>query len=138
MTTDASVAPEKKRATILLAEDEKLFRTGLADALADAGYRVLEADDAKQARTLFQDNAPVAVLIADVSLPGVNGITLARWAAEATPRLKVIMISSRPDRAGDAAKVGYFLQKPFRGERLVSLVNALLDEDPAAPIRRGH
>ena len=138
MTTDASVAPERKRATVLLVEDDAVVRATLTEALREAGYRVLEAEDAKQARAFFQSKEPVAVLVSDVSLPGVSGIALARWAAESRPRVKIIMISGYPDKAGDAAKVGYFLQKPFRAERLVSLVNALLEDGPSAPSRRGH
>ena len=138
MNTDAPVAPDQKRATILLVEDDAAVRATLARALLEAGYHVLEAEDAKAARGLLQGKEPIALLVADVSLPGVSGLALARWVGETAPQVKIIMISGHPDQAGDAAKVGYFLQKPFRAERLVSLANALLDTGPSVPTRRGH
>jgi DNA-binding NtrC family response regulator len=116
--------------TILLVEDEALIRMALADCLSDAGYRVLEADDPKQARTIVRAGARIALLISDVNLRGMNGIALAREMAQEVPELKIVVISGEPANAAPAAKLGYFLHKPFRPERLVSLVHGLLGPAP--------
>jgi two-component system, response regulator PdtaR len=117
-------------AAVLLVEEDGLLRMSLSDAFSEAGYRTLEAGDAKQARDLFEAGELIALMVSDVHLTGMSGLALARWATEASPRVKIIMISRAPDVAGDAAKVGYFLQKPFTPERLLSLVHGVLAPGP--------
>jgi CheY-like chemotaxis protein len=100
---------------LLLVEDDPLVRTTLAEALADAGFAVLEAEDAESALGLVAARADLAVLFTDINLPGADGFALARAARRLRPRLPVVYASGRyreadPRRAlPDAA----FLAKPF-------------------------
>jgi CheY-like chemotaxis protein len=63
--------------TILLVEDQLLFRENLAEALEDHGYSVVRAADAEQA-LLAVDSNLVDLFLLDVALPGQNGLELLR------------------------------------------------------------
>ncbi|HEV7264427.1 MAG TPA: response regulator [Falsiroseomonas sp.] len=100
---------------LLLVEDDPLLRTTLAEALADAGFEVLEAEDAESALRMVAAHQDLSVLLTDINLPGADGFALARAARRLRPGLPVVYASGRyrepdPQRAlPDAA----FLAKPF-------------------------
>ena len=100
---------------LLLVEDDPLVRTTLAEALADAGFEVLEAEDAESALRMVAEHDDLAALLTDINLPGADGFALARAARRLRPNLPVVYASGRyrepdPQRAlPDAA----FLAKPF-------------------------
>ena len=84
-------------ALILVVEDDMLERMGASDMFADAGYRVLEAEDADEALRFFETNADIKLLFTDVSMPGsINGSDLAHRVAERWPGIGIIMTSGRP------------------------------------------
>jgi len=100
---------------LLLVEDDPLVRTTLAEALAESGFDVLEAEDAESALRMVAEHDDLAALLTDINLPGADGFALARAARRLRPGLPVVYASGRsreadPRRAlPDAA----FLAKPF-------------------------
>ncbi|MGA8151776.1 MAG: response regulator [Terriglobales bacterium] len=85
------------RATILLVEDETLVRETMFETLVWAGYRVLKASHAAEARTAFRRcRKVVGLLLTDVVLPDKNGKELAEEFREICPELKAILISGYP------------------------------------------
>jgi CheY-like chemotaxis protein len=100
---------------LLLVEDDQLVRMTLAEGLSDAGFEVLEAEDAESGLALLASRPDIAVLLTDINLPGADGFALAHAARVLRPQLPVVYASGRyreavPDRAlPDAA----FLAKPF-------------------------
>ena len=116
-------------ARILLAEDDDNLRRFLGRGLVRAGHTVLSAADGEQALALVLAE-PVDLLLADVVMPGLDGIELARRASERWPNLRVMFITGfaavalSPDsKAPRAAKV---LSKPFHLRDLVNEVERLL------------
>jgi CheY-like chemotaxis protein len=100
---------------LLLVEDDELVRSTLAEALADAGFEVLEAEDAETALHMLAERGDLAALMTDINLPGADGFVLARAARRLRPDLPVIYASGRyrepdPKRALPGAR---FLAKPF-------------------------
>ena len=65
-------------ATIAIAEDETDLRDAVAEYLAQHGFRVLSAGDGAGFRALVQDEL-IHVAILDISMPGEDGLSLARW-----------------------------------------------------------
>ena len=83
---------------ILLVEDEFLIRLTLSEALADAGFDVLEAEDADSALALLTSDPTIRLLMTDIQLPGsCNGRVLVERARALNPDLPVIFMSGRPD-----------------------------------------
>ena len=71
-------------AVILLAEDDDSMRTFLAKALERAGYQVRAVSDGIDALAALAEEGEVDLLLADVVMPGLDGIELARRAAKAS------------------------------------------------------
>ncbi|MGF1451798.1 MAG: response regulator [Opitutales bacterium] len=75
-----------------------------------------------------------ALLIADLVLPGLNGIELIRRAREKSPEMRILAISGQDQRLLDEARAAgadYVLQKPFSVEEIfntIEAVSAPLDE----------
>ena len=63
----------------------------------DAGYLVLEAENADEALRFFETNADIRLLFTDVSMPGsMSGSDLAHKVAERWPMVGIIVASGRP------------------------------------------
>lgn len=85
--------------TILLADDHRIFRDGLRPLLArqDGLEVVAEAEDGLRALELCVQHRP-DVAILDISMPGLNGIEVARRLRDEAPEVKPIMLSMHSDR----------------------------------------
>ena len=117
-------------ARILLAEDDDNLRRFLSRGLTRAGHTVLSAADGEAAFALLLD-APVDVLVADVVMPGLDGIELARRASARWPQLRVMFITGfaavalRHREVGNRAAA--VVAKPFHLRALVDEVARILE-----------
>jgi DNA-binding NtrC family response regulator len=114
---------------ILIAEDEDLMRSILAELLNSAGYRVLEASSGEQALEFFAAESP-AVTISDIALGKLDGIELLDRVKQLDPDALVIMITaySSVETAIAALRKGAYdyITKPFINEDILQTVrNAL-------------
>jgi two-component system cell cycle sensor histidine kinase/response regulator CckA len=124
------------RETVLLVEDEPAVRVVACQSLRRLGYTVLEAADAQAAlREAAAHQGPIAILVTDVVMPGLNGRALADRLQADRPALKVLYVSGYADSAvlqHGALQPGLnFLQKPFALDLLAERVREILDA-PAA------
>ena len=84
-------------ALIVVVDDDVFERMGASGMFVDAGYRVLEAEDADEALHFFETNADIRLLFTDVSMPGsMSGSDLAHRVAERWPEVGIIVTSGRP------------------------------------------
>lgn len=119
-------------ARILLAEDDDSMRAFLARALERAGHRVTEAVDGQAALEALGalGAEPYDLLIADIVMPGLDGIDLARRAVMASEKLRVMFITGFAAvtlRGGQIApRSAKVLSKPFHLRDLVNEVNRVL------------
>ncbi len=108
---------------ILLVDDNDELRGASAALLTSAGYHVLEAADADQARACFdQHGGGIDVVVTDVNMPGDDGTVLAEALRQVEPRLPILFISSHVGaRLGKRLARGdvAFLAKPFGPASLV-------------------
>ncbi len=122
---------------ILLVEDEPVIRGIIADMLSDAGFEVTATCTGDEAAILIADSDRFDVLLTDITMPGlIDGIGLAEHAREVHPALPVVFVSGRPDHARRAEAVGQpsaFMPKPYDVERVISVIDRLMDDDGAAP-----
>ena len=122
--------------TILLVEDERFVREVASEILRSAGYGLLQARCAEEARRLFYEHEDVHLLVTDVVLPDDNGAHLAQELGSRRPGLKTIFISGYPETAVARAGVQehdfrYYLPKPFSSESLTTKIKQVLEEsDP--------
>jgi len=107
---------------LLLVEDEPAVRRLAARALRRAGWDVMEAGDGADALEMLE--GPVALLVSDVIMPGMDGPTLVRALRERQPGLPAILMSGYADATQRQALAGEdicFLAKPFPMADLVQL-----------------
>lgn len=83
-------------ADILLVDDEAGIRKVLGISLADLGYTVHEAEDAKAALTIIEDVRP-SITITDIKMPGMDGIDLLKAIKRRYPETEVIMLTGHGD-----------------------------------------
>ena len=74
---------------ILLAEDDDALRRFLCKALERAGYEVRACEDGEAAVAAL-DDGPYDLLLTDIVMPGIDGIEVAREAAERQPELQIM------------------------------------------------
>lgn len=79
--------------TVIVLDDDQLFRTTLRITLQRAGFRAHEAEDIQSMRQLFEDLGHVDVLAADNVLGDGDGWEAARALRERFPRLKLVFMS---------------------------------------------
>jgi two-component system cell cycle response regulator CpdR len=116
-------------ARILLAEDDESMRRFLAKALENAGHDVESFGRGDLAHTKLKNDV-FDILLTDIVMPEMDGIELARRAAELDPTLKIMFITgfaavalSPESQAPKDAKV---LSKPFHLRDLVAEVERLM------------
>lgn len=119
-------------AKILVAEDDPAMRQFIVAALERAAHRVIGAPDGVAAMTALEAAGDFDVLLADIVMPGMDGIELARRAGDRWPALKIMFITgfagvAMGDKPGDHAPAR-LLSKPFHLSDLVRQVDDLLGE----------
>jgi CheY-like chemotaxis protein len=120
-----------KGETILVVEDDAAVREVAVSALAQLGYRVLEAADAETGLDLLQRDDGICLLFTDLLMPGsMNGRELAQEALRRRPGLKVLYVSGYGGNAELLDEEIGLIRKPYRGEDLAGRVRAILDGAP--------
>lgn len=78
---------------ILIADDNQMIRSGVADILSSEGWDVCgQASDGMEAIEKARELRPDVVVI-DVSMPGIDGLETARRLREENPDVKIVMMS---------------------------------------------
>jgi DNA-binding NtrC family response regulator len=118
------------RFTLVVADDEKNIREGLAEALSLDGYRALMAADGEEAMKLL-DAGDVDLVITDLRMPKLSGTELLKTVANRYPGLPVIVLTGHGtiEDAVAAMRAGAFdfLTKPVNLEHLSILVKRALE-----------
>jgi len=121
--------------TILVVEDDEGIRTITSLLLESEGYRVHAVPNGEAACQWLQQQQP-NVLFADVNMPGMSGVEVARRARETYPSLHILLTSGegRADPAWLAHGVHY-LNKPYDRRALLQAIDAVVRSSPAARVR---
>ena len=117
---------------ILLAEDDSSMRKFLAMALEKAGHEVTACEDGMAALFALETDQTHQLLLADIVMPGMDGIELSQKASRLCPELKVMYITGFAGvtmgsrLSGGLEKETQVLSKPFHLKDLVDQVDTLL------------
>ena len=120
----------KKKAKILVVDDEAIIRESLRDWLSDAGHQVLTAENGSQALEIVEKDKP-GIAVVDLVMPGMDGIELLKKAKEVSPSIEVIIITayaSIPTAIAAIREGAYdYIEKPFSPERVELLIKKLVE-----------
>ncbi len=118
--------------TILIADDEATVRAYTRSILRSQGFNVLEASDGVDALQQVQERGrPVDLLLTDIRMPRMDGISLARSVMQMYPDTAVLYISGYPfelgeERTKNPKNVCASLAKPFSKQALLDAVRKCL------------
>ena len=112
--------------TVLLVDDDLDARESTVQLLRGfRGFNVLVAEGGHEAMRLLA-RVHVDALLADIVMPDLNGIELAKQAKLLQPDLKVMFITGYYSRAAEAQRLGKLLFKPMRGADIETELRKLL------------
>ncbi|MCG3114049.1 MAG: PAS domain S-box protein [Candidatus Manganitrophus sp. SA1] len=134
----AEKPPADEGKTILVVDDEEAIRALGRAVLEHEGYRVLTAEDGREAVELFvRKKQEIDLVVLDLTMPYLSGGEVLHQLRQIEPNLKVIISSGhRADHSLDLTDVS-FLQKPYRPADLLQKVidalrQAVQERPPAA------
>ena len=120
-----------KKGTVYVVDDDEAVRDSLQWLLEGKDYRVRCFDSAETFLSRY-DASEVACLIVDIRMGGMSGLDLQNRLIERQSPLPIVFITGHGDvpMAVDTMKKGAmdFIQKPFKEEALVNLVERMLEQ----------
>jgi DNA-binding response OmpR family regulator len=119
---------------ILIVDDEEAVRFFTADGLARAGWQTREADSG-EAAIAAMENSPSDVLLLDLRMAGMDGLTVMRQTKERWPDTMIIIMTAYAslDSAIEAVRQGAFdyLRKPCSVDNILACANRALAQKQA-------
>jgi len=118
--------------TILIVDDSSSLRTVVRLALTRAGYDVVEAGDGVQALQVLDKTAKVNLIVSDVNMPNMDGITFVTEAKQHAKHkfIPVIMLTTEGQdekkNQGRQAGAKAWIVKPFNPPQLLDAVSKLI------------
>ena len=116
---------------VLIVDDLTFIKMVLKDLVEKAGFRVVgEASDGEEALKMYDEKRPDVVLL-DITMPKMDGLTALKKILEMDPQAKVIMCSALGQQRLilQAIQLGAkdFIVKPFKPERVIGSIKKTLD-----------
>lgn len=118
-------------ATILTVDDTASMRQMISFTLNSVGHEVIQASDGKEALKLLQGKK-VDLVIADVNMPNMDGITLVKSLREQADYkfIPILVLTTESQEAkrqqGKVAGATGWIVKPFNPEQLLTIVKKVL------------
>ena len=114
------------RRTALLVDDEPAVRQLLAELLERLGFAVAVAGDGDDALAQAQELDRVDLLVSDLRMPGIDGLTLGRQLRRSHRHAAIVLLTGAPPSAPIADRKLRVVRKPFDWETLREAVLGLL------------
>lgn len=112
---------------IVIAEDDEAMREFLAQALIRQGHAVEAVSNGSEALEAIEG---CDLLLADIRMPGIDGISLARCVARDHPKLAIVFVTGFANEIRRECGLGQLhlevLTKPFQLDELVDVVDRML------------
>lgn len=118
---------------VLVVDDDSMLREVVGRAIGDAGYRVLLAASGEEALTLASTlDGQLGLVVTDVRMPGMDGLTLALRLLRLRPGLPVVFMSGYTAHERSTFP-GPMLAKPFTLDQLLAQIRHALGDGAPTP-----
>lgn len=111
--------------SILVVDDDTMVREATAWMLEGAGFLVHEAADGVAALEHLVKSGPPDLVITDINMPRMDGLTLTEHVRQRWPSMPVLIVTGRPQPPGTRP----YMLKPFGWDELIGAVSRLLHID---------
>ncbi|MEW6427919.1 MAG: sigma-54 dependent transcriptional regulator [Thermodesulfobacteriota bacterium] len=113
---------EKPAGTVLIVDDERNYLIVLSELFKDEGHEVFTAENGEQALRIARE-VDLDLIITDMRMPGMDGLTLLKEVKKLNHHLPVIMVTAfgEIEIAVNAMQAGAYnyLTKPFNNDELL-------------------
>lgn len=118
----------ERHLVVLVVEDEPMVRFDAIQSFEDAGFEVVDADDAEQALVALEGRPDVDAVFTDVHMPGrMNGVELAMLVHERRPDVQVLVTSGVMRlQKDDLPGGGCFIPKPYDASQVAALIRDIV------------
>lgn len=114
---------------ILVVEDEVAIREFEVINLKRVGYDTVEAGNGEEALSIFEEQGDFDIALLDISMPGMDGLTLCKELRRRSPALGIIMLTARAQEmdkiSGLMLGADDYITKPFSPTELLARVDSL-------------
>lgn len=122
---------------ILLVDDDGAVLEVARQILESLGYEVIACATPKQALMSIADTSlPIALLLTDLAMPGMDGLELAREAKKIRPSMPIVCCTgfgdARSERMAKEIGIAAFIRKPIDFEQYAQTIRAAIDASPRA------
>ena len=113
---------------VLVVEDDSLLRMDAVQMIEEAGFQVLEADNADQAIALLERRSDINVVFTDIQMPGsMDGFKLAQAIRDRWPPVKIIATSGYfLEMTSNLPEGGRFISKPYDIQHITALIREMM------------
>ena len=114
---------------ILVVEDEVAIREFEVINLRRVGYETVEAGSGEEALAIYEEHNDIDIALLDISMPGMDGLTLCKELRRRSPELGIIMLTARTQEMdkihGLMLGADDYITKPFSPTELLARVDSL-------------
>ena len=127
-------APSPSHATVLVVDDDPDVLTMVGKHIEKAGYQAVKAENAHAALRVIGSGRPLAAIVTDYAMPGMNGAQLLTQVALLRPGLPALIVTGYADSAGmEILGTGVeVVRKPFMRAESIATVHRLVAAGQAA------
>ena len=111
----------------LLVDDDELVRSLVHATLAAAGYQVLTAGNGQEALRVSRAHpGPIHLLLTDVHMPAMDGLSLARIISEERPSIRIVLMTGHASLFIPPGMAPGLIPKPFNMADLLARIKSEL------------
>jgi CheY-like chemotaxis protein len=133
--TVSAPRPRYNSPVILVVDDEREIRNLVRILAERAGYRVTEAATGEEALALLEERLlEPQLLLTDIVMPGMNGLSLAARAHHMRPTLPVIFMSGFASEYQEELSGSVCLRKPFKPPELLTAIQDVIGPPSRDPL----
>jgi CheY-like chemotaxis protein len=115
-------------AIVLVVEDEPLLRMVAVNIIEEAGFQVVEANNADDAIRILEGRGDIRIVFTDIDMPGsMDGLKLAAAVRRKWPPISIIVVSGhRKPAMGELPSDSVFFSKPYPIDEVISTLRQMV------------